>query len=571
MIAKSINIDQQIFPCINHSIRENTTLSLEQSKVIIKLLKRFSIPDIAILDFFKLLNIEEVEGSAIRVLIHEYPPIGDILTCSEIRRAFKVGRDNCSELKCPFKNFKSESTLINNLKYPVEHLKLFKELKAGTRLKNDNFVPIIKTVWYLMISTIITKKELKLGQIHTDGRIFAIMPVKSGNGKKEIIRTIKVIQGNIGKNVEEPTSLHPEQLVGKVVIRKSGEKDLPNKRKGYLSRDFVIVDEARELLTSNIPKYSESRKYLRLAMDAYPDNEITKKHVDIKFKDALRYKPYCLVCVFVQPYSFNEDFATDGDLRRYIVPYVNTNNIPNFEDFEDRVTDKNNSNESLTDFSEFLKSIIVPKKFIIANDAMEAFIELHKSLVKYGLLYSEKVRNFMDIEKFTLQDTLLKFCAIQALQNNTKIEICKISVKDVELAFVDLFELLNHQFRFIEELINGRMDYGQNWAGARGKDLEALNWLYESGATSEEKSNFTIANYVEEIKKIFNVKERSASEIKKRHFNRNWIKTKKGRGISKVWLNFTPKTGCAQKAEIDALPAPSATEKYYEIINYPKK
>ena len=193
--------------------------------------------------------------------------------------------------------------------------------------------------------------------METDGRIHLLIPLKSGKGKKELKRVVKEVIGGIGRAVDEPTSLHPEQLVGKTVRRqKKGQVEYEN-IEGYFSRDYLIIDEGRTLLTSNDILYTESRRYLRLALDPYPHNTITKRPVDIPFGEELEYTPYFGCCIYTQPYFFDEEFATDGDLRRFVVPYVNMSGIDRSKAYKSRVLEINDSEDSLNKFIRFINSL----------------------------------------------------------------------------------------------------------------------------------------------------------------------------------------------------------------------
>lgn len=417
----------------------------------------------------------------------------------------------------------------------------FNELKSATSLFGEEYLPIIKALWYSLVSCVNTKVEVKLNQVTTDGRIHILFFIKSGKGKKELKRVIKSVVPKIqrkgyDKECEEPTALHPERLVGKVSkIREKGEyKYYPTC--GDFTNDFLIIDEGHDLLTSTEQSYLESRRYMRLALDPYPYNDITKRAVDIPKKEQLKYKPYCNFVIFTQPNYMSEAFATDGDLRRFIVPYVNMTGIDRKKAYEHRVSDKTNTNESLNKFIAHLNCLKDFTYYTIPEDVEEEFNKLHYALASFGFNFSPKVRNFTDIYDFTIQDILLKMASVQALQDGTNI----IDVKHVSLAFIDLAEFLYCLFNFIDSKILGSMDYGETWNGATDKDKELLRFLYDNGATSREESTVSIADYKEKIKEVFEVGERQSIRINRKHEENGWIGSKKGKHDSKVWLNFNP-------------------------------
>lgn len=421
------------------------------------------------------------------------------------------------------------------LEYPTNHLKGFEELRQASRLYGDEYTLILKALWYCIISSKNENVELQLNQIHTDGRIHLLIPLRSGKGKKELKRVIKDV---LGDGVKEPTSLHPERLVGKTRIRNDKGNPVCENIEGYFSQQYLIIDEGRTLLTSTELSYSESRRYLRLALDPYPNNQIEKKSVDTTFEDALKYKPYVNCCIFTQPYALEEDFATDGDLRRFIVPYVNMAGVDRLEAYKNRILDTTNSNGSLDKFRDFVNALPDYKHYKINPSAISEFIKCSMMLIQRGLNHDSKIRNFVDLYDFTIQDILLKLCHVQALQEGSN----EINGKHVRLAFIDLFEFLEHLYLFVETKILGSIDYGEDWAGATKMDKELLRWLKDKGADSFENSETSIKEYIDTIMDVFRVKERQAKRIKQKHEKNGWIQSKQVQHNSRVWLAFQPKT-----------------------------
>ena len=437
----------------------------------------------------------------------------------------KLEEDNIDE----FESYKI------NLKYPTNHLNGFNELKEASHLYGEEYTLILKALWYGIISLKNGEVELKLGQLRTDGRIHLLIPLRSGKGKKELKRLIKAV---LGDGVKEPTSLHPEQLVGKTKIRNKGGNTSSENILGFFSQKYLIIDEGRTLLTSRELNYTESRRYLRLALDPYPNNQIEKKSVETSFEDALKYTPYMGCCIFTQPYFMEEDFATDGDLRRFIVPYVKMGGIDRLEAYKNRILDTTDTEESESKFKDFVDNLPDFKHYTISELVYAEFVHCSMMLIERGFNHKSKIRNFVDLYDFTIQDMLLKLCHVQALQEGTN----EISVKHVDLAFIDLFEFLEHLYLFVDTKIFGNIDYGEKWDGATKKDKEILQWLKNQGANSLETSKTSIKSYVKKIMDIFEVQDRQAKRIKQNHEEKGWIKSKQdGPHDSKVWLGFKPK------------------------------
>ncbi len=446
----------------------------------------------------------------------------------------------------------------DKLKHPTSHLKFFKELAQATGLRGEEYLPIIKALWYNLLSVLIARMSLKLGSIVTDGRISLLIFLPSGGGKGELKRVIKQVLEKIGKSFVEPTSFHPEQFMGKVRIdNKRGEEKEYVPVKGHLSLDFIIIDEGKELLTSKESVFTESRKYLRQALDTYPNNTVEKKPVDIEHKYALKYEPHCCACIFVQPFKVGENIVLDGDLRRFIVSY-----IPIFADdktdiYKARVLEEIDYDGALESFSRFLNSIEVPEAFELTDIAVKIFVDLSVLLINRGKNRSGKNKKLIEMIDFTIQNLLLKFSAIQALQDNSG----KIQPKHVELAFIDLSEIMEQVYNFIEDKVHGNLDYGDD---LDLKDHEVLKWLADQNATSEETSTVSIKQYKKKICEIFKIGERQARRYKKRHEKMGLIESKMTGQDSKVWLKSHPENTWkgGQHGQVDT----DFQEKYKEII-----
>ena len=86
---------------------------------------------------------------------------------------------------------------------------------------------------------------------------------------------------------------------------------------------------------------------------------------------------------------------------------------------------------------------------------------------------------------------------------------------DVELAFIDLFEIMHHNFMFVDKKVPGLLNYGEGWQGAEGLDQEALLWLHNNGATSQKDTKIQINEYLDILMDLFSVKKRRAQQILK--------------------------------------------------------
>ena len=459
------------------------------------------------------------------------------------------------EVTTPIKEQLTHKTV--KLSYPTQHLIGFEELAAATALFGSEYTLIFKALWYNLLSYRIRTSKISVGRMKPDGRLSMLYIVNSGRGKGELKRVQKDYINYFNGKCREPTSLHAEQLVGKSVYNKKEKKH--EERRGYLRADFLIIDEAFNLLSSKELHYSEARKYIRTALDPYPLNVVSKQLTELGEDHVLEYTPECPINLFVQPLRFENDILVlEGDIRRFIPVYVFMGDNDKTDALKRRVFDSFNDEDSIQDFCNYVNKLMVFESFNMDSSAKTRFAELSIYMTEHGESYSPKIANFIEMVAFTLQNKLLKFAAIQAFQHGRNV----IEVIDVEIAYVDLFEILEHAYGFVEYKIPGSLDYGDGWQGARSKDQEALKWLYEKGATSEEESNVSIQEYEDKLSEIFNIKDRQARKYKNKHETKGWVKTRKAPNISKIWLGFRPNPS----DPLPALPAIGAPYQEYKKL-----
>lgn len=568
------------YPCIkSYTQKKHNELTQEQRTAIGAFFAAEDIDMEKAIDFFRCTDDFDYEKTQYH-LQKIYEKKFQHPTCEKLRESFNHDEKDCKNCKRRNTSVYSDTSVSSDadvetdveefqmdLSYPSGHMLGFNNLKASTRLFGDEYKLIFKALWYNQLSSLIATKSLCLGQIRTDGRISVLWPIKSGGGKESIKNTVKGVQEALGFYCSEPTSLHAEQLVGKVVrpSKKNGDYE---KIEGFLADDYLIIDEAYNLLTSTELHYSEARKYIRTALDPYPHNTVTKRPTDIPREYSLSYEPKCPITLFVQPFQFENDLLVmEGDIRRFIVPYVQMIGIDRTDAFKRRILNDNDDSKSLQEFCNMIKEIKVPEEFEFTEEGKKTFVELSLDLRDCGFNYSEKIKYFTDNMEFTIQNFLLKFAVIQALQEGKGL----VDVKHVELAYIDLFEILEHTYQFIDVKIPGFMNYGEGWQGALLQDQDALRWLHKQGATSFEESKVSIGDYQDEIQNIFDKSERQARTIMNKQIKKGWINKKKGYQESKVWLNFKPKSTYRQKRQRSPYSLQDGTFKkdkikYYKII-----
>ena len=239
-----------------------------------------------------------------------------------------------------------------------------------------------------------------------------------------------------------------------------------------------------------------------------------------------------------QPVTIPEARVDDGDIGRDIIPFVDFEGIDQSDIIEKRVLEDfdGDPEESIKEFSVFWDKLPIVPEFVMAEEARPKFAEFSKLLYKYGMQYSVRVARYMQKKKTRIQNSFLKFTAIQAA--------CKrrdtITIENVEKAFIDYFEMLTLEFDLIEKWL--KPDVEKIWRGAKTEDRACLEWLVEQGATSFDESDVTISEYRDKIREFCKLSESGARHRHKRHKENNWIDSKQvGKHKSKVWLVFTPK------------------------------
>lgn len=468
-----------------------------------------------------------------------------------------------------------ETTHKIELAYPTKHLLGYDKLSQATGIIGREYRIIKKITCYSILSTKIANKTLRLGRIKTDGRISILVVLGSGKGKsefksliKDVLKEIDVIRKDdddkeVERKVqcEEVSAYHPDQFIGKVKVHNNKNERTTTPIKGFLALDYLILDEALDLLKAKEPVYKESCRALRLGADG---KEIYKKNVDAHLDEALKYKTKCVLCLFAQPIPLDSDFVLKGDARRVLIGYVNLHGTNQDEARIKNITDDEvNEKTLIEEITAEFNNLTVPYEFKVDDGAKKTFEELYELLYQRGMTYSHKIADYTEINKFTMANMLLKMAAIQALQSGSD----TITEKHVKLAFMDYCEILEHTYEYIETRVMGELNYSEKWQGAAGRNKAVLGWLHGEGATSKETSKVSIADYKNKIKEYFDVEDRQAGYILKKHRTKGWVESTQSKHSSKIWITFIPDFRVAGVAEVQPGVYKKIQNKYYEIIN----
>ncbi len=442
-----------------------------------------------------------------------------------------------------------------DFKYPTEHMPFFRQIRQISKLQGEEYVPILKGTYFFLIGVICFSKEktILIGDVATDLRVHLLIVLASGSGKNNLKTLILVILKACGFDVHVPVSLHPEQLLGKVISRKVNKKNeyIPNY--GYLAQPVLIFDEMHFLLTGKEASLILSRKFLRQAKDRYGANLCQKKSVDHQFTDRemISYHPTASCCGFTQLQQMEPSYVLDGDCRRDLVLYLRgLTNRDRTDDYRQRLKAKEGYDDALQDWVQYvglMKELMDQNGTLeFTPEALERFSELHEATVAYGLSLGEKARNFTKMVDFSLQDWFLKLSYLLAVARGEE----EITTKIVELAFLDFFEFFSMQLNYIQDKVHSRLDYGEGWQGADGKDQQALEWLFAQGARDESSSTTSIADFKKAISKIHGVGADQAHKKHLKYLKKSWIATRQGFQTSCVWLAFIPKYEGAKMVDV---------------------
>jgi hypothetical protein len=425
-------------------------------------------------------------------------------------------------------------------KYLYEHLPHFDKLLEIINLEGKEYTPIIKGCYFHILSRLATDLFpcVKVGGLRTDLRIHLTIPLSSGQGKKNIKSGVNQVFTKLEYKGHVPTSFHPEQFIGKVLNRGTQVKPKWIKNEGYLSRDYIILDEAYNLLMSRDNQIQETRKNFRIAKDPIGENLVEKKSVDNTFdeEERIAYHPKEVSIQFLQPKHLSSNIVEEGDFRRDLVLYkkgIATRNKT--KDYENRIMKIDNSVEALKSFTEYLKLIkkeMYGCKFSFTEEAVKRIVELHSKLVYQGFHHSEKGANYSKMVDYTLQDFLVKISCLIGIANN-KYEIDK---DIIDLAFVDLIEFFTMQLDFVNDKVLGKLDYGEGWQGAKEKDQECLEWLYHAGNDGKE---VTLDEFKKEIARIKGCGLDMAQKSYQKYARNDWIKINHEFQKYSVTLAFT--------------------------------
>jgi len=415
------------------------------------------------------------------------------------------------------------------LQYKTCHMPRFENLNKIINLFGESYLVVAKSLYYHILGNILKKHEtINYQGLTVDTRIPLYYFLNSGSGKSNIKYAVKKTLPPIFLTCSEATSLHPEQLIGKMKEVGKGEDKKIKEIKGYFRNDVLIMDETRQLFTSKELKHQEIRQYICLALDAFGKNQITKQLVDFGSEHQLKYEPNCSLILFSQPVRIRKEVVESGFIRRgLLIGGIKQSNISEIYDKRLNAINPEKDIEIFSNFTEKLLELGEGWEFEDIKDDLKKYATM---LNNFGINHSEKASAYMKkIYHQTLLDTLLKFSCIAAVftRGEKKVKKC-----DVETAYMDLFEILNSTFNVLNSYSESFYDFDLD-----STEYESLTWLYNSEAISEEKSRISIIQFKEKISEIEKIGEDAAKKRYKSFKDDGLIKTKLSGTVSTVWIS----------------------------------
>jgi hypothetical protein len=415
------------------------------------------------------------------------------------------------------------------LNYRTSHMPHFDNLNRIINLFGKDYRVVAKAVYYHVVGNALKKHEIINYQgLSIDTRIPLYFFLNSGSGKSNIKHAIKKTLPSCFLTWSEVTSLHPEQLIGKMKEFGRGKDKKIKEVPGYFKNDLVLIDEARQLFTSKELKHQEIRGYTCIALDTFGKNEVTKQSVDFGSENQLKYEANCSMVLFSQPVRIKREVIESGFIRRGLM-IGGIKQSPRREVYEKRLNAVN-TDKDVEIFSEFTDEIFGMESGWEFEDIRDELIDYASKLSNFARTHSKKASEYVNkIYGQTLLDTLLKFACIAAVFTRGEKVVKKC---DVETAYADLFEILNSSFGIINSYSESFYEFDMD-----AIEYDVLDWLYDSGATSEEKSTISIKKLKEKISEMEEIGEDAAKKRYTSFRERGFIETKLSGNVSTVWIS----------------------------------
>lgn len=405
----------------------------------------------------------------------------------------------------------------------------YADYSRSLRLYGASYEPVRKGTYYSIIGAIVADTPLYFNSLRIDPRFNEFVCVWSGCGKGVFKDLIKRTMAGLGLAYVCPTSLHPEQLVGKIVtqkVRGNGYEEVPVI--GHLGERFVVFDEALYLLADK--NHEESRNYIKTALDPLGRNEIVKRQVG--HSRALRYFPNCTMVFFFQPVDLPLSLLITGLMRRGMTLWPHIPEDERLSSIESVVNNKDTTEELDAVWNGYIEHLrqIKERQFNwrFAEGYSEKLLEYTRLLFQRGL-GDTKSREIAGTFLHDLMHNLIRLSALIAADNLRD----EITLQDLETAYKDLALFWDMTLEFIKD----KLKIGSHYL-IRDKYYRCLEMLAERNCLSEETTTLSIGEYDALIAREFSCSEISAAQTYRYKLARHgYIESKQvGKTATKVWI-----------------------------------
>jgi len=332
-------------------------------------------------------------------------------------------------------------------------------------LRGNSYTDITKLIFYSVLANQIKTNTFTMESKNIDLRLNLLMQLKAGHGKKNYEYFIRRTIEGLGKLYYEPTSYHPEQFVGKVLVKEKKDGYEYQQVHGTLAGDYVVIDEAHALLT--MQKNEECLKYLRTALDPIGDNRIEKKQVNVPNEEMMVYYPNCTVILLTQPITnVNEELLIRGSFRRFIICFLQTT-------FEERLQARRESkfltlqqdihNKVWISWLDLNRQLMGYKNLKYICPDFSKIDDYLDDIAKKSQSTNIEVLEFFNTSQFTIKQNIFKMAIVRAVLEHQTGDTVTIQSSHINAAIKDWHAIWAPQVRWIAQQLEIQSNKPRNW------------------------------------------------------------------------------------------------------------
>ena len=339
------------------------------------------------------------------------------------------------------------------------------------KLKGDAYNIATKMVFYSVLSNQLKHNNLVLNNQKTDLRIPLMIIMKAGHGKKNYVSFISRTIKDLKLKYVSPTSFHPEQFLGKILVKDKGKNGYEyNPVYGTLATDLLLIDDAHLLLKSKDPIYQESLRNIRTALDSIGRNEVEKKQVNVPYNERLHYYPTCNIILLSQPIQIDEELVNRGSFRRFVIVKVDSTIQQHSDSRRQLKPTLSNTDQDDVYWKNWIDinlSLMSRKdlKFHITDQNFELIDEYIDQLVNDILSKTSKEAiEYLDNLQMDLKYFLYRMAIIRAIvETLTGQDVIEIEKHHIESAIEDHKQLWPEQIAWICQQMELTSDKPHGW------------------------------------------------------------------------------------------------------------